>query len=131
MVDGRSENTDVLGGLSRARFLREYWQKKPLLVRGAFSAFRDPVSPDDLAGLACEDGVESRLVVRQKKKWAVEWGPFLESRFASLPDRDWTLLVQEVNRWVPDAALLLDAFSFIPNARVDDVMVSFAEPGGG
>ncbi|MBX3206737.1 MAG: cupin domain-containing protein [Labilithrix sp.] len=125
--------------MSVARFLREHWQKKPLLVRGAFPRFRDPITPDELAGLSCEDGVESRIVredtsVSPKKRggrpWEVTWGPHEEARFASLPDRDWTLLVQEVNRWVPAAALLLDRFSFVPNVRVDDVMVSFAAPGG-
>ncbi len=124
--------TDVLGGMPVARFLREHWQKKPLLVRNAFPGFRDPITPDELAGLSCEEGVESRIV-REKggaKPWEVTWGPHPESVFASLPDRDWTLLVQEVNRWVPEAALLLDRFGFIPNVRVDDVMVSYAEPGG-
>ena len=122
----------MLGGISVARFLREHWQKKPLLVRNAFPGFRDPITPDELAGLSCEDGVESRIV-REKggaRAWEVTWGPHPESTFAALPEHGWTLLVQEVNRWVPEAALLLDRFSFIPNVRVDDVMVSFAEPGG-
>lgn len=110
--------------------MREYWQKKPLLVRGAFPAWKDPISPDELAGLACEDGVESRIVRGKGKRWDVTWGPHEEARFGELPDRDWTLLVQEVNRWVPEAALLLDHFSWIPNVRVDDVMVSYAERGG-
>lgn len=118
----------MLGGMSTKEFLRSHWQKKPLLVRGAFPSFQDPVDPDELAGLSCEDGVESRIV--RKKRWKVTWGPQAEDVFASLPDRDWTLLVQEVNRWVPEAALLLEPFSFIPNVRVDDVMVSFAAPGG-
>jgi 50S ribosomal protein L16 3-hydroxylase len=120
----------LLGGMSPARFLRDHWQKKPLLVRGAFSAFKDPISPDELAGLACEDGVESRIVRGAKKRWEVTYGPHPESRFAEMPERNWTLLVQEVNRHVPDAALLLDPFSFVPSVRVDDVMVSFAAPGG-
>ena len=122
---------NVLGGMPVAKFLRDYWQKKPLLVRGAFPGFRDPISPDELAGLACEDGVESRIV-REKGKtpWEVTWGPHEESRFTKLPERGWTVLVQEVNRWVPEAALLLDCFAFIPNVRVDDVMVSYAVPGG-
>jgi 50S ribosomal protein L16 3-hydroxylase len=117
--------------MDRRRFLREYWQKKPLLVRGAFPRFRDPLTPEELAGLACEDGVESRLVERSGKRWAVEWGPHPEARFSELPEKNWTLLVQEVNRWVPRAALMLEDFTFIPNVRVDDVMVSFAAPGGG
>src|SRR5688572_2940733 len=114
--------------MSTKEFLRSHWQKKPLLVRNAFPTFQDPVDPDELAGLACEDGVESRIV--RKKNWQVTWGPQAEEVFASLPERDWTLLVQEVNRWIPDAALLLEPFSFLPNVRVDDVMVSFAAPGG-
>jgi 50S ribosomal protein L16 3-hydroxylase len=117
-------------GVTPSRFLREYWQKKPLLVRGAFPAWKDLISPDELAGLACEAEVESRIVRGKGKRWEVAWGPHPESRFANLPEREWTLLVQEVNRWVPDAALLLDHFSWIPNVRVDDVMVSYAEPGG-
>jgi 50S ribosomal protein L16 3-hydroxylase len=120
----------VLGEASRARFLREYWQKNPRLVRGAFPNWKDPVSPDELAGLSCEDGVESRIVRGKGRRWDIAWGPHEESRFTELPDREWTLLVQEVNRWVPDAALLLDHFSWIPNVRVDDVMVSYAERGG-
>lgn len=118
----------MLGGMSTKEFLRSHWQKKPLLVRNAFPRFQDPVDPDELAGLACEDGVESRIV--RRKNWEVTWGPQAEEIFASLPDRDWTLLVQEVNRWIPEAALLLEPFSFLPNVRVDDVMVSFAAPGG-
>jgi 50S ribosomal protein L16 3-hydroxylase len=123
----------LLGGLTPARFLREHWQKKPLLVRGALPGFRDPIEPDELAGLACEHGVESRIVRergRRGRPWEVTWGPQAEETFATLPAARWTLLVQEVNRWVPDAALLLDRFDFLPNVRVDDVMVSFAAPGG-
>lgn len=122
--------TDLLG-MPPARFLRDYWQKKPLLVRGAFAGFRDPVTPEELAGLACEDGVESRIVrERGPKKWDVVWGPHPEDRFTTMPAKKWTLLVQEVNRHVPEAALLLEPFAFLPNVRVDDVMVSYAAPGG-
>lgn len=141
MVERRRRTTraGVLGGMPIGRFLRDYWQKKPLLVRGAVPGLRDPLTPEELAGLSCEEGVESRLVLHHpsaaKKRgalpWELEWGPQVESRFATLPDRNWTLLVQEVNRWVPEAALLLDRFTFVPNVRVDDVMVSFAAPGGG
>ncbi len=131
MVDATKQSS-LLGGMSTARFLREHWQKKPLLVRGAFPGFVDPIDPDELAGLACEDGVESRIV-REKGgayPWQVTWGPQEESTFAGLPKRGWTLLVQEINRWVPEAALLLEPFSFLPSVRVDDVMTSFAAPGG-
>jgi len=122
----------LLGGMSPARFLRDHWQKKPLVVRGAFPGFRDPLDPDELAGLSCEDGVESRIV-REKggaRPWQVTWGPQREDVFAKLPKRGWTLLVQEINRWVPEAALLLEPFGFLPSVRVDDVMTSFAAPGG-
>ena len=114
------------------RFMREYWQKKPLLVRGALPDLRDPLTPEELAGLACEDGVESRIVRERGgvRPWEVTWGPQQEAFFASLPERGWTLLVQELNRHVPEAALLLERFTFVPNVRVDDVMVSFAAPGG-
>ncbi len=114
------------------RFLAEHWQKKPLLVRGAVPDLSDPLTPDELAGLACEDDVESRIV-REKggqRPWEVMWGPHPEARFAELPDEGWTILVQELHRHVPEAALLLDRFAFLPNVRVDDVMVSFAAPGG-
>jgi 50S ribosomal protein L16 3-hydroxylase len=122
----------LLGGMTTKRFLAEHWQKKPLLVRGAVSGFRDPLTPDELAGLSCEDGVESRIVRERGGAcpWEVSYGPHAEARFGELPDRGWTLLVQELNRHVPAAASLLDRFAFLPNVRVDDVMVSFAAPGG-
>ncbi len=115
-----------------AKFMREHWQKKPLLVRGAFPELRDPLTPEEVAGLSCEDGIESRIVRERggDHPWEVTWGPHPESRFASLPERGWTLLVQELNRHVPEAALLLEQFSFVPSVRVDDVMVSYAAPGG-
>jgi 50S ribosomal protein L16 3-hydroxylase len=121
-----------LGGLTAKTFLKQYWQKKPLLIRNAFAGFREPLSPDELAGLACEDGVEARLICRTGPgRWSVNYGPFEEGRFARLPTKRWTLLVQEVNRHVPEVATLLDRFSFIPNWRVDDVMISYATDGGG
>jgi 50S ribosomal protein L16 3-hydroxylase len=118
-------------GMSTSRFLRDHWQKRPLLVRGALPSFSDPLSAEELAGLACEDGVESRIVTRTRARYDVRYGPHAERTFRSMPETRWTLLVQEVNRHVPEAADLLDAFSFIPNVRVDDVMVSYAAPGGG
>ncbi|MBX3186211.1 MAG: cupin domain-containing protein [Labilithrix sp.] len=118
-------------GMPVSRFLREHWQKKPLLVRGALD-LRDPLTPEELAGLACEEGVESRIVRERggARPWEVTWGPHPEARFRAMPKRGWTVLVQECNRHVPPLAHLLDRFSFIPNVRVDDVMVSYAAPGG-
>ncbi|MBB3191529.1 cupin domain-containing protein [Halomonas cerina] len=122
----------LLGGLSAAEFLNDYWQRRPLLIRGAFPDFESPLSPDELAGLACEDNIEARLVEERGPEgpWQVSHGPFTEATFARLPERDWTLLVQAVDHYVPEVAELLEAFTFLPRWRLDDVMVSYAPPGG-
>lgn len=121
-----------LGGLTAAEFLRDVWQQKPLLIRGAFPDFQCPLDPDELAGLACEEGVESRLVEERGAQgpWQIHHGPFDEATFARLPERDWTLLVQAVDHYVPDVADLLEAFDFLPRWRLDDIMISYAPPGG-
>lgn len=121
------------GELTPERFLREYWQKKPLLIRNALPGFRPMLDADELAGLACEEAVESRLIINDPASghWALEHGPFEPERFASLGDAPWTLLVQAVDHWVPDVAPLLDAFRFIPQWRRDDLMISYASDGGG
>ena len=121
----------LLGGITPEVFLNEYWHKKPLLVRGAIPAFTGLLSPNELAGLACEEDVQSRLVSFSKKQWHCEQGPFEEERFAKLPKRDWTLLVQSVNHHMQEAIALLQQFNFIPHARLDDLMVSYAPDGGG
>lgn len=121
----------MLGGLSASQFIEEYWQKKPLLVRNAFPGFGEMLSPDELAGLACEEDVQSRLVLHSRGKWKLEQGPFEEDRFAHLPEKGWSLLVQGVNHFLPEADALLHEFDFIPRARLDDLMVSFAPDGGG
>ena len=122
---------DLLGGLTAEQFLQEYWQKKPLLIRNAIPDFSGLLSPEELAGLACEEGVQSRLVSQQRNKWRVEEGPFEEERFLKLPARNWTLLVQEVNHHLDEADALLRRFNFIPYARLDDLMVSYAPDEGG
>ena len=121
-----------IGSLDSRDFLRRYWQKRPLLVRQAWPGFDSPITPDELAGLACETEVDSRLITEYAHpgKWDLQDGPFDEDVFASLPSDHWTLLVQEVNKYVPAAALLLDAFDFIPGWRVDDLMISYAEDQG-
>ena len=115
-----------------ARFLRDYWQKRPLLIRNAFPDFESPIQPEDLAGLACEEGTLSRIVAhdRARDAWLLRHGPFDEAMFPDMPHHDWTLLVQDVDKWDADVAALLDAFDFLPRWRIDDVMVSFAAPGG-
>jgi 50S ribosomal protein L16 3-hydroxylase len=113
-------------------FLRDYWQKRPLLIRNAFPHFVSPISPEDLAGLACEEAALSRIVAHERDhdRWLLRHGPFPEELFPTLPQHDWTLLVQDVDKWDADVAALLPAFSFLPRWRIDDVMVSFAAPGG-
>ncbi len=121
----------LLGGISPDIFLRDYWQKKPLLIRQAFPALENPLSPDELAGLALEDEVESRIVLTHgATPWELRRGPFTEEDFKTLPEQDWTLLVQAVDQFVPDVAELMKAFSFLPSWRLDDIMISYATPGG-
>ena len=120
-----------LGGMTAQQFIREYWQKKPLLIRGAFPGFGGMLTPDELAGLACEEDAQSRLVLHARGKWLLEQGPFDEGRFAQLPDKGWSLLVQGVNHFLPEADELLHQFDFIPRTRLDDLMVSLAPDGGG
>ncbi|HET7331272.1 cupin domain-containing protein [Dyella sp.] len=120
-------------GMPPAQFLRDYWQKRPLLIRNAFPGFTTPVVPEDLAGLACEEGALSRLIQHDedRERWRVKNGPLKESDFAKTGNANWTLLVQDVDKWDMDVAALLDHFQFLPSWRVDDVMISYAEPGGG
>ncbi|MEO8671762.1 MAG: cupin domain-containing protein [Tahibacter sp.] len=120
-------------GMPADVFLRDYWQKRPLLIRTAFPAFRAPLAPEDLAGLACEEAALSRLIVRDAKRdrWSVRSGPFTDEDFAQLPKSHWTLLVQDVDKWDADVNRLIDSFDFLPRWRVDDVMISYAVDGGG
>ena len=127
------EPRPALGDLAPADFLRDYWQKRPLVIRDAVPDFSAPLTPEELAGLALEDDVESRLVLEEggAYPWELRNGSFTEDDFLSLPATHWTLLVQEVDRLVPDVGRLLERFRFIPDWRVDDVMVSYAPEGGG
>ena len=119
-------------GMPAAAFLRDYWQKRPLLIRQAFPGFESPISPEDLAGLACEEAALSRIVLhdRGRDRWELRTGPFDEAMFPDLPRQDWTLLVQDVDKWDMDIRALLESFRFLPAWRLDDIMVSFAAPGG-
>jgi 50S ribosomal protein L16 3-hydroxylase len=120
----------LFGDLSPAQFLARYWQKQPLLLRKAWPGFQDPFSPEELAGLACEAGVEGRLVQEQAGVWQIRHGPFRESAFLQLPETRWTLLVQDAEKQAPALAAILEPFRFIPDWRIDDLMISYAAPQG-
>jgi 50S ribosomal protein L16 3-hydroxylase len=111
--------------------MRRHWQRAPLVVRGAFPQFRDPLSPPDVMRLAGSADAVSRLVMRRGARWHVEHGPIPAARFKQLPRRGWTVLVQDTNHFSAQAQALLECFDFLPHARIDDVMVSYAAPGGG
>lgn len=113
-------------------FLRDYWHRKPLLMRAALPPDIFPLTADELAGLACEPEIESRLLIgHSATEWSVRHGPFDGDEFSDLPERDWTLLVQDVDKFVPAVARLIEAFDFIPAWRIDDIMISYAVDGGG
>jgi len=113
-------------------FLRDYWQKKPLLIRQAFPNFQDFLTPDELAGLAMEEGGHARLILEKggKKPWTLKHGPFTEKELSRLPTSHWSLLVSNLEQWLDEAASFLDQFSFIPHWRSDDLMASFAPVHG-
>ncbi|GJL68687.1 MAG: cupin [Nitrospirales bacterium] len=122
-----------LGDLSLETFLKDYWQKKPLLIRQALPGIKPPIAADELAGLACEEEVESRLIIQDlpSDQWELTHGPFTDATFSALPNTHWTLLVQAVDHWVPAAAEFLAQFYFIPSWRVDDLMISYSADKGG
>lgn len=113
-------------------FLKNYWQKETLLIRAAFPDYQSPISAEELAGLACENFVESRIILENKSnpKWSLENGPFSESRFPKLPKTHWTLLIQGLNKIFPELDDFLEQFNFIPRWRIDDLMASYAATGG-
>ncbi len=122
----------LLGGLSPAQFMRRYWQKKPLLIRSAIPGFRPLLSRARLFALAARADVESRVVVRRgRKRWTLEHGPLKRAARPSLAAAPWTLLVQGVDLHDDSAHTLLQSFRFVPDARLDDLMISWASPGGG
>jgi len=123
-------NNTLLGGLSPTRFLRDVWHKHPLLIRNAVPGFTGLLSPDDMLHLAGRDDVESRLIQGSGTHWQLDHGPFRKSDFKRLPKTAWTLLVQSLNHVLPAADALLAQFNFIPHARLDDLMASYAVPGG-
>ena len=124
-------NLTLLGGLSVKEFLRDYWQKKPLLVRRAIPGFTGLLNPQQLIALACSPEAQSRLVTNKRGLWRLQQGPFETKDFSGLDKTKWTTLVQGVNHTLPQAAELIKQFSFIPHARLDDLMVSYAPKDGG
>ena len=122
----------LLGGISPAQFMRTYWHKKPLLVRQAIPGFKPLLSCSELLDLAGQDGVEARLVQQQGGgQWSLAHGPFSRRRLPALKQPGWTVLVQGVDLHVQAAHELLQPFRFIPDARLDDLMISFATDQGG
>jgi len=121
-----------LGGMPLDVFLQDYWQKKPCLIRQAFPDFKPMLDENDIAGLACEELVEARLIKGNfaEANWSVDHGPFEEACLQSLPERDWCLLVQDVEKHYPPLQSLLAKFDFLPGWRLDDLMVSVSAPGG-
>lgn len=121
-----------LGPFTPEQFLAEYWQKKPCLIRQALPGFEPLLDGDDLAGLACEEMAESRLIIGsfEAEDWQVKHGPFDEADFSTLPEENWTLLVQDVEKHYAPLQALMQQFNFIPNWRLDDLMISYAVAGG-
>ena len=112
-------------------FLNEYWQKKPLLIKQALPNFISPITPEELAGLSLEDEVESRMVLQHgAQDYELRTGPFNEQDYVKLPEKNWTLLVQGMDRLIPEVQQLLNEFDFIPRWRIDDIMISYATEGG-
>jgi 50S ribosomal protein L16 3-hydroxylase len=126
-----SQPLSHLGDISIDHFLDKYWQKKPLLVRNAIANAGSILEADELAGLSLEEELPSRLILKTESGWQLEHGPLQENRFSSLPESDWSLLVQNVDAANINVNELLKSFRFLPNWRLDDVMVSFASDRGG
>ena len=123
------KNTHLLGGLTPDQFLRRHWQKKPLLVRNAIPEMRALLAREDLFNLAAREDVESRLITNFRRQWKMQQGPL--TSLPSITQKNWTLLVQGVNLHDDQADQLLHQFRFIPDCRLDDLMISYATDGGG
>lgn len=121
-----------LGNMSVDTFLQDYWQKKPLLIKQAFPDFQAPLTADELAGLSCEDEVNSRIVIEQggEHPWQAIHGPMDESVFAKMPESHWTLVVNDLEKYLPELVWITDQFRFIPEWHLDDLMSSYAAPEG-
>ncbi|GAB4216788.1 MAG: cupin domain-containing protein [Rhodoferax sp.] len=126
--------TPLLGGISPAQFMRRYWQKKPLLVRQAIAGFKPLRSRSELFALAGQDAVQSRLVVQHPERapgWTLRHGPFSRRALPPVRQSHWTLLLQGVDLHDDAVHALMNRFRFVPDARLDDLMISYATDGGG
>jgi 50S ribosomal protein L16 3-hydroxylase len=123
--------TTLLGGLSPAQFMRRHWQKKPLLIRNALPGFKPFLTRQQLFAMAADEAVESRLIVHQAQGWALKHGPLARTALPPIKQPRWTLLIQGVDLHVNAAHELLQRFRFVPDARLDDLMISWASEGGG
>jgi 50S ribosomal protein L16 3-hydroxylase len=115
--------------LNWPEFLEKYWQKQPVVLKNALPGFVDPITPDELAGLAMEAEVDSRLVSYNNGQWQAANGPF--EHFDDMGENGWSLLAQAVNHWHAPSAELVRPFRVLPDWRLDDLMISFSVPGGG
>lgn len=128
----------IIGNFSLDEFLADYYQKRPLFLPSALPGFGLPFGADELAGLSMEEGVESRLIERTRlpqpgdlgPPWQLREGPFSEDDFEALGEEEWTLLVQDVDKMVPEVHALLGLLNFLPRFSVDDIMISYATRGG-
>ena len=112
-------------------FFQDYWQKKPLVIRNALPNFETPVSAEELAGLSLEEEVESRIVIQKSDTdYELKRGPFTEEDYQNLPEQNWTLLIQGMDRLIPEVTDVLNDFDFLPRWRIDDIMISYATTGG-
>ncbi len=116
---------------SLSEFLAEYWQKKPVIIKGGFKDFQDPISPDEIAGLTMEEEVDSRFVSNLNGEWQAEHGPFGEEKFSNLGETNWSFIVQAANHWHAGAAELVTPFKSMPNWLFDDLMISYSVKDGG
>jgi 50S ribosomal protein L16 3-hydroxylase len=121
----------LLGGLTPSQFMKRHWQKKPLLVRNAIPGFVPCVDRADLVALAGKEGVESRLIVDSPKGWKMKHGPLTKRSLPPFSQKKWTFLVQGVDLHHDGVHALMQQFRFVPDARLDDVMISYATDGGG
>jgi len=127
-----TDTLSPLGNISRKTFMEEYWQKKPLLVRQAFADFESPITADELAGLACDEDVNSRIVMEKggEHPWFPIFGPMSEEIYSSMPETHWSLVVNDLEKYLPELSWIIDRFRFIPEWRLDDLMISYAADQG-